>query len=84
MNPEFGAVGQSCVPSFEKRSQSFLSFLARTQSCGDLRCLVARRALTNQTPFGRRMENGLPTTRMRPAKTNYMSGPRMAKAILSS
>jgi len=49
MNPEFGAVRQSCVPSFEKRSQSFLSFLARTQSCGDLRRLLARRALANQT-----------------------------------
>ena len=49
MNPEFGAVSQSRHPSFEKRSQPFLSFLARTQSCGDLGRLLARRPLANQT-----------------------------------
>ena len=49
MNPEFGAVRQSCAPTLEKRAQSFLPFVAGTQPCGDLRRFLATRPLANQT-----------------------------------
>ena len=67
-----------------RRSWSRAAIFSRSLQRTERRATDARLpALTSVTRFGRRMENGLPTTRMSPARTSFTFAPRTAKASRS-